>query len=172
MEDGVAQAVYEALGIGIPHQVQSFFARLCDFIAMQARDRVEVRDVERIYRTELLGPSGQSDLAHYETRLGEALEGETYTIAMQILAEAATQGAFTPAAQRRLEQLYATVMDDASGAISDVLEVLKHDGYIDVADGAYRFSSRLLKDWWAARFRDHYIPLDDRGGGAGSQEQP
>ena len=172
VEDGVAQAVYDALGIGIPHQVQSFFARLCDFIAMQARDRVEVRDVERIYRTELLGPSGQSDLAHYETRLEEALEGETYTVAMQILAEAATQGAFTPVAQRRLEQLYATVMDDAPGGISDALEVLKHDGYIDVADGGYRFSSRLLKDWWAARFRDHYIALDDRIGGAGSQEQP
>ena len=172
VEDGVAEAVYEALGIGIPHQVQSFFARLCDFIAMQARDRVEVRDVERIYRTELLGPSGQSDLAHYETRLEEALEGETYTMAMQILAEAATQGTFTPAAQQRLEQLYATVMDDASGGISDALEVLKHDGYIDVADGGYRFSSRLLKDWWAARFRDHYIPLDNRIGGDGSQEQP
>ena len=34
-DDGVAEAVYEALGIGIPHHVQSFFARVRDFATMQ-----------------------------------------------------------------------------------------------------------------------------------------
>lgn len=43
---------------------------------MQDRDLVTVEDVEEVYRTELLGPSGQNDLVHYETRLKEALEDE------------------------------------------------------------------------------------------------
>ena len=159
MEDGVAEAVYESLGLGIPHHVQSFFARLRDFIAIQGRDHARVEDVEAVYRTELLGPSGQSALAHYETRLEEALGEESYAIAMRILAEAATQGVFTPAARQRLELECARLMKGAKDRIAEAIEVLEHDGYLGVTDEGYRFLSRLLKDWWAARFRDHHIPL-------------
>ena len=169
-EDGVAGAVYEALGIGIPHHVQFFFARLHDFATMKGRDRITVEDVEVVYRTELLGPSGGSDLVHYETRLREGLDAESYTIAMEILAEAAVQDVFTAGARRSLEGLYSKVSADAPGRIEDALEVLVHDGYLEVGDGGYRFPSRLLKDWWAARFRDHHTSLEsrlsDRGRGA------
>lgn len=37
VEDGVANTVYNALGVGIPHHVQSFFARLRDHATMQGR---------------------------------------------------------------------------------------------------------------------------------------
>jgi hypothetical protein len=162
IEDDVANAVYDALGVGIPHHVQSFFARLRDQAIMQGRDRVTVEDVEEVYRTGLLGPSGQNDLVHYETRLKEALEDENHTIAMEILAEAATQTVFTPGAQRCLERLYVRVVDDARGRIADTLEILMHDGYLEDGEEGYRFPSRLLKDWWSARFRDHHIPLENR----------
>ncbi len=162
VEDGVANAVYEALGIGIPHHVQSFFARLRDFTAMQGRDRVTVEDVGEVYRNALLGPSGQNDLVHYETRLKEGLEDESYTIAMEILAEAATQETFTPGARRCLERLYSVLVDNAPGCIADVLEVLVHDGYLEAGEDGHRFPSRLLKDWWSARFRDHHTPLESR----------
>ena len=163
VEEGVANAVYDALGVGIPHQVQSFFVRLRDHAIMQGRERVTAEDVEEVYRTELLGPSGQNDLMHYETRLQEGLEEESYPIAMQILAEAATQEAFTPDARRCLERLYSAVVNDAAERITDTLDVLVHDGYLEVGpDGGYRFPSYLLKDWWAARFRDHHSPLKSR----------
>ena len=145
VEHGVAEAVYDALGTGIPHHVQSFFARLQEFAIMHGRDRVTVEDVDTVYRTALLGPSGQNDLVHYETRLQEGLEGERYTIAMEILAEAATQGRFTPSARRCLEQLYAPVVDDAPSCIADVLEVLLHDGYLEDGDDGLRFPSRLIE---------------------------
>ncbi len=164
IDRGVAEAVYDALGIGIPHHVQSFFARLQDFAIMHGRDGVKVEDVDTVYHTALLGPSGQNDLVHYETRLREGLEGEGYTIAMEILAEAATQQRFTPSARRCLGQLYAPVVDNAPSRIADVIEVLMHDGYLeDGGDDGFRFPSRLLKDWWSARFRDH-TPLEQRGG--------
>ena len=164
VEPGVAEAVYAALGIGIPHHVQSFFARLQEFAIMHGRDRVTVEDVDTVYRTALLGPSGQNDLVHYETRLQEGLEDERYTIAMEILAEAATLERFTPSARRCLEQLYAPVVDDAPSRIADVLEVLLHDGYLEDGNDGLRFPSRLLKDWWSARFRYHHIPLEERTG--------
>ena len=161
-EEGVADAVYETLGIGIPHQVQSFFARLQDFAIMQNRDHVTVEDVEVVYHTELLGPSGGIDLMHYETRLGEGLDDESYKIAMEILAEAAVQDVFTIGARRCLEGLYSRVLADTPDRIEDALEVLVHDGYLEVGDDGYRFPSRLLKDWWAARFRHHHTSLESR----------
>ena len=162
IDDGVANAVYEALGIGIPHHVQSFFARLRESAMMKERDRVTVDDVAEVYRTELLGPAGQNDLAHYETRLEEGLDDETsYSIAMKILAEAATQGVFTANTRRRLEGLYSAVIEDSSRRITETLDVLVHDGYLEAGGDGHRFPSRLLKDWWSARFRDHHTPLDN-----------
>ena len=162
MDDGVANAVYEALGIGIPHHVQSFFARLRESAMMKKHDRVTIADVAEVYHTELLGPAGQNDLAHYATRLEEGLDDETsYSIAMKILAEAATQGVFTPSARRSLERLYSAVIDDPSRRITETLDVLVHDGYLEAAGDGHRFPSRLLKDWWSARFRDHHTPLDN-----------
>ena len=151
-----------ALGIGIPHHVQSFFARLKEFAVMENRDRVTVADVKRVYRTGLLGPSGQNDLAHYETRLHDALDEESRSIAMEILAEVATQGVFTPASRTGLGQLYCRVVPDVHGRITEVLDVLEHDGYLEARDDVYRFQLHPLRDWWAARFRNHHVPIADR----------
>ena len=54
------------------------------------------------------------------------------------------------------------MVDDAQGRIADTLEILIHDGYLEDSDDGHRFPSRLLKDWWSARFRDHHIPLENR----------
>ena len=162
LDDDVAPTVYDALGIGIPHHVQSFFARLREHTTMQAKDRVTVEDVKAVYRTQMLGPSGQNDLAHYESRLRDVLADETYTIAMEIIAEAAIQQVFTAEARRCLERLYSTVGDGARERITEALDVLEHDGYLEANDDGHRFPSRLLRDWWAARFRDHYTPLAER----------
>ena len=162
VEDGVAEAAYDALGIGIPHHVQSFFARLREAAAMQGRDRVTTAEVGEVYRTELLGPSGQSDLLHYETRLADALDDASRRIAMEILAEAAVQGVFGADARRALEQSYAPLVRDAPARVAEALDVLEHDGYLEPGADGYRFPSRLLKDWWAARFRNHHVPLAGR----------
>ena len=166
---GVADAVYDALGIGIPHHVQSCFAHLRDFPVMQNLPRVTVEDVAEVYRTQLLGPSGQNDLVHYETRLKDALDGDTYRIALEILAEAATQDVFTGHARSCLERRYARVIEAPHRHIAEALDVLMHDGYLEAGDDGHRFPFRLLKDWWAARFRDHHTPLASRiPGGAPS----
>ena len=162
IDDGVADAVYEKLGIGIPLHVQFFFACLRDFAIMQHRDRVTMEDVGEVYRTQLLGPAGQNILIHYETRLKEGLDDGSHTIAMEILAEAATQDVFTSHARQTLERKYSQTCDDARGRIAEALDILEHDGYLEAGDDGYRFPSRLLKDWWSARFRDHYTPLETR----------
>ena len=81
---------------------------------------------------------------------------------MEILAEAATQGSLTARARTRLGELYSRVMADAHGRVTEVLDVLVHDGYLEASGGDHGFPSRLLRDWWAARFRDHHVPVADR----------
>ena len=162
VEDDVADAVYDALGIGIPHHVQSFFARLRDFAVMQKRTLITRDDVGTVYRNALLGPAGQNDLVHYEARLREGLDGDSYTVAMEILAEAATRDVFTGDARWRLETLYSPLIQDVRARINEALDVLVHDGYLETGEDGHRFPSRLLKDWWSARFRDHHTPLLER----------
>ena len=162
VEGGVAGAAYDALGVGIPQHVQSFFARLREYATMQGRDRVKLEDVGEVYRNGLLGPSGQSDLVHYETRLREAFDDEGYSLAMEIVAEAAIEGTFTPGAERSLAALYGELVAGVPARIADALEVLVHDGYLDAREDGYRFQSRLLEDWWAARFRGHHVALERR----------
>ncbi|MDE0697800.1 MAG: ATP-binding protein [Boseongicola sp.] len=162
VDGGVAGAVHDALGLGIPQHVQSFFARLRENATMQGRRQVTVEDVAEVYRNGLLGPSGQSDLVHYETRLKEAFDDEAHSLAMEIVAEAAIEGVFTPGAERSLAALYGELMEDVAVRIADVLEVLVHDGCLESGEHGYRFQSRLLKDWWAARFRDHHVALEGR----------
>ena len=165
-EPGVAGVVYDKLGLGIPHHVQSFLARLHDYYVWAgSASPVTTSDVERVYRTHLLGPPGQSDLRHYEGRLKDALDDDCYTLAMEILAEASAVGSFTSEARQSLEHLYADV-EDIARQVAYTVDTLVHDGYIHYVEEegqrSYVFSSNLLKDWWYARFRDHYEPLGSR----------
>ena len=161
--DGVAENMHELLGLGIPQHVQSFFARLRDYSIQQGREQVTVADVAAVYRNDLLGPSGQNDLSHYETRLTNALGDTGVKLAMEILAEAAVRDVFSAGARIGLERLYATELgDEAATRINEVLDVLVHDGYLQPDKDGYRFLSRLLKDWWSARFWHHYVPLERR----------
>ena len=176
-EEGVANAVYDKLGLGIPHHVQSFVARLHDHYARTSgASKITAADVDLVYRTDLLGPPGQNDLVHYENRLKDALDDADYTLAMEILAEASVRGAFTPKAMRSLERWYEDRIDDVAKRIADTVEILVHDGYIrlDTADdggeGGFRFSSNLLKDWWGARFLNHHVPLERRRYGLGTEQ--
>ncbi|MCY4208016.1 MAG: ATP-binding protein [Roseovarius sp.] len=162
IDEGVADAVYEAPGVGIPHHVQSYFAHLQDFVVMRNLDRVKIRHVLEVYRTELLGPAGQSDLSHYETRLRNAMDEDSYRIAMEILAEAATLDVFMDGARHRLESWYSPVMGEAPRRIGEALDVLIHDGYLESGEDGHRFPFKLLKDWWLARFRDNRVPITDR----------
>ena len=129
---------------------------------MENRDRVTVDDVSKVYRTHLLGPFGQNDLAHYENRLQDGLDEESQPIAMEVLAEAATQEMFTQGARARLGVLYSRIVDRAPSRVTEVIDVLLHDGYLEAKDDGYRFPSRLLRDWWSARFRGHHVPIERR----------
>lgn len=148
---GVATEVYERLGSGNPHHVQSFFAALQDLAAKRAGPRITRADVEIAYGT-LLHPGAQNDLTHYELRLQQSLDSDEYRAVRRILAETATRGLFTSAAGARLADRLGGPGVDGSRLLRNVLDLLQHDGYLVADDGGLRFESRLLRDWFAKCF--------------------
>ena len=165
VDDAVFGAIYDALGVGIPHFIQSFFVRLQDFAVMNDRTRLTAEDVRIVYDNELLGAAGDSDLPHYQNRLQKSLDERTYQVAMEIQAEAATQGIFTADARRVLERAYSKVLPNPRERVDEALDVLVHDGHLEKTDGGHRLAFRLLEDWLRARFSDHHVPLQQRTGG-------
>ena len=161
LEPGVAQAVYDRLGIGIPYHVQLFFARIADHARVQDKPMVTVADVETVYRQLLLGPEGQSGLLHYETRLRQALDEDTdYAIAMTILAESARLNEFDIRTRQRTVARFSKLVPDANDRVNTILKILEHDGYLqcDVEQQAYFFPSHWLRDYWHIRYGTTRMP--------------
>ncbi len=160
IENGVAEAVYETLGMGVPHHIQSFFARLNDYATQYHLDSISIKDVSTVYHSEMLGPAGQVDLDHYRSRLKNALCQKSFFIADIILTEVSTQSNFNQEGRAILEKIYGEIIEDISQHVEEVLDVLMHDGYLVSDNGGYKLAFRLLKDWWGgASYRDNYVPL-------------
>ena len=162
VEPGVTAALVEKLGIGIPHHVQSFFAHLREDAMIHGRAELRLEAVDRVYRESLLAPWGQIDLMHYDTRLRDAFDERSHRIALEILTEAATQGVLTATARDRFEAHLAALGDETQGRIAGVLDVLVHDGYLIPHNDGQVFQSRLLRDWWIARFGRGHEPFEER----------
>ena len=116
-------------------------------------------DVEEAYNSWLLGPWGHGDLIHYLTRLDAALDESALSVAMAILAEAATQGVFTATARRNLERFQFERFGDSSDRVRQALGVLEHDGYLIRHSDGYRFEFKLLRDWMNSRFEGIHRPI-------------
>ena len=157
------EAVYGKLGLGIPHHVQSFFAHLRDDAIIGGRTTLNVDAVDRVYRESLLGPWGQTDLMHYDTRLKDALDDRSHRIALELLTESgdprdpdlcrtrSPRGKPSCPGRRRLKvasQAYSTCWSTTAIWFS--------------AEHGHVFQSRLLKDWWLARFGRGHEPLEQR----------
>ena len=162
VEPGVAAAVVEKLGIGIPHHLQSFFAHLHEDALIRGRAELRIEAVDRVYRDSLLAPWGQTDLMHYDTRLRDALDERSHRIALEILTEAATQEVLTATARDRFEAHLAALDDAIQGRFASILDVLVHDGYLRQTDKGHVFQSKLLRDWWMARFGHGHEPFEER----------
>lgn len=158
-KDDVAEAVHDSLGIGVPHFVQRMFAELKDFSNVRPGAPATKSDVAEAYNFGLLGPRGCGDMTHYESRLIEAFDEVSFAVAMEILAEAATQGVFSDDACRSLERLRRGNIPDVAERIQHTLMVLWHDGWLVRREESYSFEFNLLRDWMKARFEGTYRPL-------------
>lgn len=162
LADGVADAVVAQLGCCIPYHVQLFFQLLDEDARRAGRSRVDLADVERVYRTRMLSSHGHAELAHMEERLRQVVPHEQHALVTDLLTEAAVTGALGHQGALALAVDAGLSRADAPAVLRDLLGVLQHDGYLERRGDDYRFVSKLLRDWWHARFSAFFVPVAER----------
>ena len=147
----------------VPHHVQQFFDHFNEHLRRTGMTEATIEDVKEVYEHDLLGVRGQIDLEHYETRLRIALSTGGYTLALELLTEAAVNGGVltdeTVGVYRN--QTHAVITAD-NKTIDGVLYLLEHDGYFERRADGYGFVSGLLEDWWRARHGHYFTPITKR----------
>ncbi|MCP4680149.1 MAG: ATP-binding protein [Deltaproteobacteria bacterium] len=164
LQAGAPEAMIANLGSNIPHHVQMFFSHGYTFCKRKQNMALSVDDVAEVYRSEMLSTRGHAELTHYEERLTMVLGPDLFSLALELLTEAAVTGQLSGEAVLALHEAYSEEIEDVARAVNDVLAVLEHDGYLTLEAGGYSFVSRLLRDWWKARHGFAFTPVLERAG--------
>lgn len=163
LQDGVPQEVTKKLECCIPHHVQMFFSHIYDHCKRKEKMECSVREAGEVYEKEMLGVRGHAELTHYEERLEMVLGKELFTLAIDMLTEAAVTGCLTKEAIAALRKEYSLEGVDVVKAQKEVVWVMEHDGYIRQSKEGYVFVSKLLRDWWKNRHGAFFVPVLKRG---------
>jgi len=162
-EPNAPKKMVDMLGCCIPNHVQMFFRHAHDWCARQHVNKISNQTVETVYNKELLSIRGHTELTHYEDRLKMVLGEEILPVALELLTETAVVGYLTPQTTAILTRGYDLCSMSVPEAEREILEILEHDGYIERREDRYRFVSKLLRDWWKARYEFGYTPASERG---------
>lgn len=163
LEAGVPEEMVKLLECCIPHHVQMFFSHVHDHCKRKGKMECSVQDVGEVYKNDMLGVRGHAELTHYEERLEMVLGKELFTLAIDMLTEAAVKGCLANEAIAALQNEYKLEEGDMIEAQKEVIWVLEHDGYIRQSKEGYVFVSKLLKDWWKNRHVGFFTPVLERG---------
>ena len=159
----VRQSMCRRLRHCVPHHVQQFFDHMLTHLRRSDRRLATFEDVQTVYERDMLGPRGQADLPHYESRLRLVLSDSDYHIAMEILTEAAiSDGFIANDALLRYKLYYADGGQRTDFAVENILNLLAHDGYLSRTSEGYRYISGLLEDWWRLRYGGTFVPIMKR----------
>ncbi len=148
------------LGAGIPHHVQMFFDHVRQHLKKQHQKIAFPADIERVYCERMLSSRGHRDLSHYEERLKLVIEPSRLALALDLLTQASL-GKLTWTSAKQLARDHIAATSDAS-AVTDILEILQHDGYLRDHDGGFCFESNFVRDWWKNRFAGTFVPACER----------
>jgi len=149
------------LGVCIPYYVQMFFDHVYRESRIQGTKHVSRAFVAEVYKHSMLGTRGHAELSHLEERLRMVLGPKLDLLALDLLTETAVTGALVTDSAKALAKEH--FGDDWQPNLREVLTILEHDGYIENRSDSFKFISRLLKDWWKARFEFAYVPVAKRG---------
>lgn len=150
----------DRLGCYIPHHVEMYFEHVYQAARLRNLTEVSSELVTEVYQQSMLGIRGHAELSHMEERLRVVFGPELEVVALDLLTEAAVTGALSPQAAAVLAREY--FGENWQGPLRDVMNILEHDGYLVQLERSYCFESRLLRDWWKARFEFAFVPVSQR----------
>ncbi len=159
---GALKKIVQLLGLCIPHHVQMFFSNIYDDCRRRKDNTCRASDVERVFKTRMLSTRGHAELSTYEERLTSVLGNQQITPALELLTEAAVNEPLTIKAANIICAEFYPGEKERNKTMREIIGILEHDGYLVTADKGYVFASKLIKDWWRARFGFQYIPAQER----------
>jgi hypothetical protein len=149
----VAERMVDKLGYCIPHHVEMFFEKVYLYCRRNRITTVTEAQVDEVYQTGMLSVRGHVELSHMEERLKMVLGPDLHPLTLELLTEAAITAYLTADAADILSQEYNYQGQDKADILREIMSILEHDGYLRRReDDRYTFQSKLLKDWWRARF--------------------
>ena len=162
-EDGATAAIAEKLGCCIPHHVQMFFVHIHEMCIREESTRCTIEDVKNVYDTYMLGTRGHAELTHYEERLRLVVGLEKFSLAIEMLTEAAVVGHLSKEAIGLLGKEYTFEDCSTTEVQKELIWIMEHDGYLVQNKKGYVFQSNLLRDWWKRGHKDFYVAVHKRG---------
>jgi uncharacterized protein len=179
LQDGVPQKIVSLLGSCVPHHVQMFFMHLyTDACRNGLKPSITEEDVERVFQKSMLSNRGHTELSHFEERLSAVLSQDELPLALDLLTEAAVSGKLTddaiailaedameppPRAMGFLPSTPTTTMTrEQRDRVRNLLDIFEHDGYLRREGDAFVFVSRLVREWWKARFKLGFAAASER----------
>lgn len=160
---GSKERMIELIGSPIPHHVQMFFSNIYDDCKKRKNMNCDIKDAERIYKSRMLSVRGHAELSTYEERLKTVLSSEMLPLALELLTEAAVIGNLTSDAAVKLSSDFPLNKRSSKEVLREIIGILEHDGYLVKKKEGYVFVSKLVRDWWKARFGFQYVPAVERG---------
>lgn len=165
LNDKCATAMIDRLGYCIPHYVQVYFDNVYRICKTRNIAGVTVELVDEVYDSEMLSIQGHAELSHLEERLRTVLGPDRFPLALEILTEAAVVGVLTVESAAIILRSYAFEGKSTEEVLREVLGVLEHDLYLTPNKaGEYVHVSKLVADWWKARFTFGYKAAAARKG--------
>ena len=162
-EDGAVDRIIDRLGCCIPHHVQMFFNHIYEDRRRSGDLECSVETVESVYARKMLSSRGHAELSHFEERLRMVLGPARLPLTIDLLTEAAVVGRLASEAALTLALEHNQQRSVALDRLREALIVLEHDGYLVIGPEGHVFLSRLLRDWWNARFSLGYVVAEERG---------
>jgi hypothetical protein len=159
---GAKEKMIDLIGSCIPHHVQMFFHYIYFDCKKRNNMNCTEKDAVNVYNTRMLSTRGHAELSTYEERLRMVLSSETLPLALELLTEAAVTGKLTPEAAKILSRDFTPNEKNTGEALREIIGILEHDGYLVSKKQGHVFISKLVRDWWKARFEFQYIPAEKR----------
>jgi hypothetical protein len=150
LPQAVKDAVLVCVGTPIPYFLQILYSEILT-AHCQDDEPITPELVDRVYRDRVLGVDCKSYFEHYYGRLRDYYEPSEERAARRILRTVASEGSVTPDVGY---QIYRDVLGEAATEedYHAMMTDLESDFYIGFDDGRYRFSCKLLRDWWLRHY--------------------
>jgi hypothetical protein len=165
LEAGSADRMVQRIGYCIPHHVQVYFDNVYQACRLKHIHHVSPSFVDEVYESRMLSIQGHAELSHMEDRLKVVLGPDLYPFALELFTEVTVAGALTADSADIISAGYIFEGRVTRDVLREVLGILEHDGYVRRDDqGDYRPQSKLVNDWWKARFGFGYTAALKRRG--------